>query len=125
MKEVTTQMLAKAWELIEVCKVLYEREFYESVANRAYYANFTALNALFFEADLNAKSHKGAHIQFNQHFISKGKLPGELNEILVNSFEKRQDSDYDFGVAISREEATQLIEDARQFVGAISTYIES
>ncbi|HOY97170.1 MAG TPA: HEPN domain-containing protein [Catalimonadaceae bacterium] len=124
MKDVTSQMLAKAHELIEVCEVLYERSFFESVANRAYYANFTALNALFFQTDLNAKSHKGAHIQFNLHFISNGKLPGELNEILVASFEKRQDSDYDFGVAISGEEASKLIEDSRHFVDSIQKFIK-
>lgn len=123
MKEGSRKMLEKASELLEVCEVLFERGFYESVANRAYYANFSALNALFFETELNAKSHKGAQIQFIQHFVATGIFPENLKTILVKSYEMRQDSDYDFGLAISKEEASDRIEEARIFIDTIQNYI--
>ena len=94
------------------------------MVNSAYKANFTAANALFFEADLNAKSHKSAQIQFSQHFKQAGSLPITLKEILSKSFEKRQDSDCDFGLAISPTEARELITKAKLFVGAIEKFLQ-
>jgi len=67
-------MMAKAEELLKVAKYLYEGGFYESVANRVYYSEFTAVSALLHSVGLEAKTHKGTHSHFSESFFKNGKI---------------------------------------------------
>ena len=64
--------IQRAYESFEEARLLAEKNFWNSVANRLYYACFYAVNALFTKHDIVAKSHSGAKTAFHKHFIKTG-----------------------------------------------------
>ena len=96
-----------------------------SVVNRAYYAMFYALLALFIERDLNPKTskHSGIIAIFDREFVHPGVIGKDYSRALHRIFELRQQSDYKELVEISEEEAATSVKQASDFVGAIKKLI--
>jgi len=96
-----------------------------STTNRAYYAMFYAVLALFLKADINAKTskHAGVISVFDKEFIHAGKLDVRYSKILHKIFEIRQTTDYKELAEVTVEEASGHVKDARQFVDAVKKFI--
>ena len=96
-----------------------------SIVNRAYYALFYAVLALFLRFDVNPKTskHTGIVAIFDRDFVHTGRADVQLSKILHRLFELRQQSDYRELTTISREEAAAAVDDARRFVDAIERLI--
>jgi len=96
----------------------------ESVVNRAYYAmSYATLALLTLEGKGSAK-HSGVIALFDQHFIKTGKLPLEMSKALHKAFDLRQFGDYRELITIDQERATELLQSAERFVGAVEKFLE-
>ncbi|NIO04347.1 MAG: HEPN domain-containing protein [Proteobacteria bacterium] len=64
--------------------------------NRAYYAVFYAILALFLHGDIRAKTskHSGVITVFDRDFVPTGKIGKHYSKILHRMFDARQQSDY-------------------------------
>lgn len=98
-----------------------------SITNRAYYAMFYAVLALFQKAGINAKTskHAGVISVFDKEFIHAGKLDVRFSKILHKIFEARQTIDYKELVEVTVEEASDHVKAARAFVDAVKIFIAS
>ena len=89
----------------------------------AYYAAFTAARVALLAEGFEPKTHEGVRGQFSLHFIKPGKFKNELSRSLRDLKEARETGDYDFFSGISKEEATEHLQDAREFVQAVEAFL--
>lgn len=98
-----------------------------SIINRAYYAMFYAVLALFINDDVNPKTskHSGIIAIFDRELVHTGKFDRRFSRMLHRMFDTRQECDYKELVVISGEEAAEAVQQAAEFVAAISSHLTS
>lgn len=98
-----------------------------STSNRAYYAMFYAVLALFLKAGITARTskHAGVIAVFDREFIHAGKLDVRYSKLLHKTFEARQTIDYKELVEVTVEEASGHVKGAQDFFNAVKKFIES
>lgn len=96
-----------------------------SIVNRAYYAMFYAVLALFLKANVTTKTskHSGIISMFDQVFILSGEMDKQFSKSLHKMFNARQVADYKELVEVSSDEADDALEAARKFVEEIRRVI--
>lgn len=112
MKPETQQILGKVNNLLHQSEIMRAAAEPSGTINRAYYAMFTAIQALLFERGVFTKSHNGAHNKFRELFIKTEIFPIDLNDKLRIAFELRQAVDYDFEDDTDLQTATKVLKDA-------------
>ena len=68
---------------------------YKTVANRSYYAVFSAMRAVLALDGFDSKKHSGIIAEFRRLYLKTEILPKELSETIDSLVEVRQGSDYD------------------------------
>lgn len=97
-----------------------------SVINRAYYAMFYSLLALYIQTDLNIKTskHSGVISNFDKEFVLSGKINRKYSKILHSLFNDRQELDYKELVEVTSDDAVNAVNNAEDFIAAIKGYTE-
>jgi uncharacterized protein (UPF0332 family) len=114
--------LAQAEETLQDAKLMQEHGGSpRSIINRAYYAMFYAVLALFLHAGTMAgtSKHSGVISVFDKEFVAKGRIDKYYSKILRKTFEVRQDSDYKEFKELSYEDAATYIRLAYEFLSGI------
>ena len=96
-----------------------------SIMNRAYYAMFYAVLALFLNEDVSIKTskHIGIISIFDKEFVHTGKIDTYYSKILHKLFDARQESDYKEFVKLSVEDAEESVKLASEFLRVIKDFI--
>ena len=97
---------------------------YKTVANRSYYAVFSAMRAVLALDSFDSKKHSGIIAEFRRRYLKNEILPKELSETIVSLVEIRQGSDYDDFYIVSKEEVTLQLKNARLFVTEVEKYLK-
>jgi len=97
---------------------------FDSCASRCYYAMFFMAEAALLTRKLTASSHKGVISLFGEHFVKTGVLDKYLGRMLNDAYDKRLVGDYEVGLAVRKDEAEDLLEAARDFVGKVKDYLD-
>ena len=119
--------LAQAQETLADARNMVEGRFSpRSIINRAYYAAFYAVLALFLAEDVELKSsrHAGVISIFDREFVHRGLIEKEFSKTLHKLFEQRQEADYKELSEPSAEDAARFVRLAQNFVGRIKKQIE-
>lgn len=87
-----------------------------SVVNRAYYSIFYAAPALLVTVDLEPSKHSGVLAKFDEIFIKHGVFPKEMGKIIHHVFDMRQAGDYRKSMTITKEQATDVLQSAKEFI---------
>ncbi len=123
-KELAGFRLRQAEESLEEAEFLMSgRKSPRSIINRAYYAMFYAVLALFVYEPYTSSKHAGVLAYFNKHFIKDGILPVEAGRSLNKAFELRQRGDYREYFELEHEQVAPFIADARAFIAAVKAYL--
>lgn len=93
----------------------------DAIVNRAYYAIFSAARAALLSMDERPGTHAGVIRRFGYHFVRTGRVSEETGSILTTARSMRDQADYDVFSELEREEAAELVDEARRFVEAIET----
>ena len=117
--------LEKAKECLREAEYLVEPEGYSSILNRAYYAIFHAIRAIFATEGVDRKKHSGVISYFQQNYVKTEIFDKEFSIIVQGAFEVRQESDYEDFYIVSKEDAITQYENAKKFVSAAEEYIQS
>lgn len=122
----TYRLRQAAETLCDAEKMLQNDLTPRSVINRAYYAMFYTVLALFISAGLNPKTskHSGVIAVFDKEFVHTGKLDRRFSRMLHRMFDARQESDYKELVESSAKEAAESIKMASEFVRTIKSFID-
>ncbi len=118
-------MLERAEDAILTAELDLKSGFVLATVNRAYYSIFYSISALLYSEDIYAKSHKGTHVKFDEIFIRTGKMPSVTSKYVSNSFNLRQEADYDLDADITGEEAQILIDNAKEFYELTKNYLKT
>ena len=123
MKEVTGKLLEKAERSIHAAERLLRDGDADFAVARAYYAMFYAAKALLEERGLRFRKHAGVHGAFGEHFAKTGQLDPKYHRWLLDSFNQRVTADYGPEATATDEEATTMIEQAREFLPAVRAHL--
>jgi len=124
-KESAEYRLQQARETLQEAEGLYSMSLWRGTINRAYYAMFYAVLALTVLRQQVTSKHSGVLAFFDREFVKTGIFPKELSHSFHRAFESRQTNDYGEIFTLSEEEAKQILEEARNFVSSIESYIHS
>lgn len=112
----------KALQILSQIDALKELKFWDTIANRLYYAVFHAVSALLIHDGHQVKSHKGVVQVFGLNYIvtrvfslEEGKLYSRLQTL-------REEGDYNCYIQADADIAL-MIEPARCFIDHIGKYI--
>lgn len=125
MKEETSALLEKAKRSIRNAEKTMGDGDLDFAASRAYYAMFYVADALLGEKDMHFSKHSGVHGAFAQHFVKTGEFDAKFQRWLVSSFNQRMLGDYGTAPEFNEEDVQEIIEQAREFLQAAQTYLDS
>jgi uncharacterized protein len=111
--------------LADAEKMLAQNISPRSVINRAYYSMFYALLALYLASEINPRTskHSGVIALFDKEFVHTGKIEPYFSKILHKLFAARQEGDYKELVILTREDASDHLKLAGEFVTKIKNFI--
>ncbi|OGI49862.1 MAG: hypothetical protein A3B81_04585 [Candidatus Muproteobacteria bacterium RIFCSPHIGHO2_02_FULL_65_16] len=124
MKPETQKLLEKAGRAIRAAKNLLDNDDPDFAAGRAYYATFYIAEALLHERDLRSRKHSGVHSLFGETFAKTGAMDAKYHRWLLDAFDKRIQADYGFDVTLTRDDAAEMIAQAREFLDAARQMLE-
>ena len=112
--------LEKALRAFEQASGVVQMQYWETVANRLYYAAYNAVSALLIAYGHNAQSHSGVTHLFGQHFVKTGIVPTEYGRLYHKLFSMRLTGDYDDTYGITEADVIPYIEPARLLIEDVS-----
>lgn len=123
MSEQTRKLLDKADRAIHAADVLLNDGDPDCAVGRAYYAMFYAAEALLVEQGLRFRKHGSVHAAFGEHFAKGAVLDPKYHRWLLDAYDTRILADYGVEAELTIEDATQILEHAREFVGEARRYL--
>ena len=104
--------------------ILLDAGDYKAVANRLYYAVFSAMRAVLALDGFDSKKHSGIISRFRQSYIKTGTFSTEMSIIIDDLEVIREDSDYDDFFIISKEDVMIQSQRAKFFVNEVERYLQ-
>ena len=98
---------------------------YKTVANRSYYAVFSAMRAVLALDGIDSKKHSGIIAEFRKNYLKTEILPKALSPMIDALVEIRQGSDYDDFYIVSKEEVCEQFENAKVFVNEVEKLLKT
>lgn len=116
MKPEAADLVEKAKRSLDVARELQARGDYDFSVSRLYYALFYVAEALLLTKGMSFSSHSAVLSALHEQFVKPGLLPKEMHQLIHETFDRRQEADYEAGVQIAREEVDSLISRAEKFL---------
>lgn len=98
---------------------------YKTVANRSYYAVFSAMRAVLALDGFDSKKHSGIIAEFRKNYLKTELLPKDLSPMIDGLVEARQGSDYDDFYIISKEEVEEQLENSKRFIIEVEKFLNT
>lgn len=114
-----------AKERIEFADEILALGDYKTVANRSYYAVFSAMRAVLALDGFDSKKHSRIIAEFRKNYLKTGLLPKGLSSIIDELVEIRQGSDYDDFYVVSKSEVYEQLQNAKVFIGEIENFLKT
>jgi len=103
--------------------ILAERERWNAVINRLYYACFYAVIALLLKNDIETQTHDGSRTQFGLKYIKTGLIEKRFGKIYSKLFDMRQKGDYGDLFDYDKDTVSPLIDSTREFIDELKKHI--
>jgi len=87
---------------------------YNHSVNRSYYAIFHVIRSVLALEGVDFKKHSGVFSYFQQHYIKTGIFERKYSDYIKEAFSIRTDSDYKDFYIVSKEDAQEQLDHARQ-----------
>ena len=117
--------LEKADSTFAENKGLTENGYWNTLANRLYYALFHAVSALLICDGREVGSHKGAAIRFHQFYVRQGIFTEEEGSFYSQMETLREKADYNCFFKVTEADITARIEPTRKLIEKIKSYISN
>lgn len=117
--------MSTAKENLAEVKLLLSENLFKGANNRAYYAIFHAINAIFALDGKSYRRHKDVLGNFNKEYVKTGAFPKDLGSRIVAAEEIRHTSDYDDFYIATKNEAEEIIDTAEEFIKLAEKFCES
>lgn len=104
--------IEKAIRAYEQSKGIVELKYWETIANRLYYAAYNAISALLIANGDTVQTHNGVIHLFGQRFVQSGLIEPDMGRLYHKLFTMRLTGDYDDTYGLTEEDVMPLIEPA-------------
>lgn len=108
--------IEKALRAYEQANGVIGLKYWETIANRLYYAAYNAVSALLIANGYTAQSHSGVIHLFGQNFIKTGILPAETGRLYHKLFTMRQTGDYDDTYGLVENDVMPYVEPTGELI---------
>ena len=115
--------IQKANDTLEEAEGISSLGYWNTVANRLYYACYYATSALLIKNSFQAQTHRGVITLLGMHFIKTGKISENSGKLFSRLFELRQTGDYDDLFDLSEEDVQPLLKPAKEYIKEISNLL--
>ena len=115
-KAVVDFRIEKARRAFEQAQGVVELQYWETIANRLYYAAYNAVSAMLIAYGYMAHSHDGVIHLFGQHFVKPGIVDVKDGKLYHQLFTMRLTGDYDDTYGLTSEDVLPLIEPASELI---------
>jgi len=115
-KEIIQYWMEKAFEALESANSEYNAGRMSFTINRTYYASFYAASSVLMQLGKQFKKHTGVRSALHQSLVKSGMLDAKWGKLYDLLFENRQRGDYMELVIFTKEETSELLEKATEFV---------
>ena len=115
--------LEKAYSIFSEHEGLTEKGYWNTLANRLYYALFHAVSALLIFDGHEVGSHKGAAIRFHQYYVRTGIFTDNDGSFYSQMETLREKSDYNCYFKVTESEVIVRIAPAHALIEKIKKYI--
>jgi uncharacterized protein (UPF0332 family) len=115
-KAVVEFRIEKARRALEQAQGVVELQYWETIANRLYYAAYNAVSAMLISYGYTAHSHDGVIHLFGQHFVKPGIVDVQDGKLYHHLFTMRLTGDYDDTYGLTSEDVLPLIEPASALI---------
>lgn len=115
-KAVMEFRIEKALRAYEQAKGVVDLKYWETIANRLYYAAYNAVSALLIANGDTAQTHSGVIHLFGQHFIKTDIFPAETGRLYHTLFTMRQTGDYDDTYGLVEEDVLPYVEPTGELI---------
>lgn len=111
----------KAFRAYEQAKGVLGLKYWETIANRLYYAAYNAVSALLIANGDTAQTHSGVIHLFGLHFVKTGIVSSDMGRLYHNLFTMRQTGDYDDTYGLTEQDVLPYVEPTGQLIEQVST----
>lgn len=125
LKELAEYRMERVREMLVAAEENLKIGQYRTSLNRSYYAIFHSMRAVNVIKGFDSSKHSGVIAFFNKEYLKENLLDKGLSVIVKNSSFFREKSDYDDFFVASRKDAEKQTADARVFLEAIQSYLNS
>ena len=98
--------------------------FWDTAANRMYYAIFHAVLALLIKDGYKASTHKGTMSLFGVYYVRTGKFTADEAWLYTELQSLREKSDYNCVYVTTEKEMRPLIEPLKQFIAKVGNMLK-
>ncbi|MCR5850422.1 MAG: HEPN domain-containing protein [Bacteroidaceae bacterium] len=117
---VVTFRLEKAQRAYEQACGVAQHQYWETMANRLYYAAYNAVSALLIAYGYNAQTHSGVIHLFGLHFVKAGIFPPETGRLYHDLFTMRLTGDYDDTYGLTENDVIPYIKPVGELITQVS-----
>ena len=118
-KAVVEFRIEKARRAFEQAQGVVALEYWETIANRLYYAAYNAVSALLIAYGYSAHSHNGVIHLFGQHFVQTGIVDVKDGKLYHRLFSMRLTGDYDDTYGLTSDDVLSLIAPASELIDKV------
>lgn len=116
--------LERADKIVQQFPSLAENQYWDTLANRMYYAVFHAVSALLIANVMPVRTHKGAIIIFNKEFVRTGIFSADEGHLFSQLESLRERGDYNCFVDTTAEELLPLMDPLKALIDKIKSTIQ-
>ncbi len=110
----------KAFRAYEQAKGVLGLKYWETIANRLYYAAYNAVSALLIANGDTAQTHSGVIHLFGLHFVKTGIVSSDMGRLYHSLFTMRQTGDYDDTYGLTEQDVLPYVEPTGQQVSVLA-----
>lgn len=115
--------LETAEEKLESAKILLDAKKYKDSIGRSYYAIFSAVRAVLANDKVDFSKHAGVIAYFQKEYIKTEIFDKKYSKYLQAAFQIRNSCDYDDFFIVSKQDAEEQYQKAKEFYKEIKNYL--
>ncbi|MGN0305030.1 MAG: HEPN domain-containing protein [Lachnospiraceae bacterium] len=124
MDDLIKYRLSTAQEKLTSAKLLLDAGLYKDSIGRSYYAIFSAIRAILAIRQVDFTKHAGVIAYFQKEFIKTEIFDKRYSKYLQQAFQIRNSCDYDDFFIVSKQDAKEQYERAKEILAVIEEYVK-
>lgn len=123
MDNLSKYRLENAEEKLESARILLDAGKYKDSIGRSYYAVFSAVRAVLAKDKVDFSKHAGVIAYFQREYIKTEVFEKKYSKYLQSAFQIRNSCDYDDFFIVSKQDAEEQYQNAKEFCKTIKNYL--